>query len=193
MGIDIFLDKKAKPWLIEVNQSPSFMTDSPLDDKVKRGVLVDAINMLNLNWRRKNRYVNNARVEKHRRLTGMPRASKYEQEEIRQKKIRIKDKFELNNLGDYERCYPLHPDDLKDNEENMALQAKYDELVVHSKDIYAESAAGGFQKKKDGALDNKIALRSPDKTKKDSHKMDGLGNSSGMKKTQIKFNGQITQ
>ena len=68
LGIDVFLDKKAKPWLIEVNQSPSFMTDSPLDHKVKKGVLVDSFRMLNLNWRRKNRYVNNARIDKQRRL-----------------------------------------------------------------------------------------------------------------------------
>lgn len=49
LGIDVFLDKKAKPWLIEINQSPSFMTDSPLDHKVKKGVLVDSFRMLNLN------------------------------------------------------------------------------------------------------------------------------------------------
>ena len=83
------------------------MTDSPLDHKIKKGVLVDSIRMLNLSWRRKNRYINNARIEKQRRLQGLQRASNYEKEETRQKKIRIKDKHELNNLGDYERVYPL--------------------------------------------------------------------------------------
>ena len=83
LGIDIFLDRKAKPWLIEVNQSPSFMTDSPLDHKVKKGVLVDGMRMLNLGWRRKNRYIQNERVYNSRRLQGLPRASNYEKEETR--------------------------------------------------------------------------------------------------------------
>jgi tubulin polyglutamylase TTLL6/13 len=43
LGFDIFIDTRGKPWLIEVNQSPSFCTDSPLDEKVKKGVLGDAI------------------------------------------------------------------------------------------------------------------------------------------------------
>ena len=116
LGIDVFLDTKAKPWLIEVNQSPSFMTDSPLDHKVKKGVLVDSFRMLNLGWRRKNRYMNNARIEKQRRLQGLPRASNYEKEELRQKKIRIRDKHELNTLGNYERIYPLQAEHLRDNE-----------------------------------------------------------------------------
>ena len=107
LGIDVFIDKKGKPWLIEVNQSPSFMTDSPLDLEVKKGVLIDSIKMLSLTYKRKNRYVNHDRVDKQRRLQGLPRASNYEKEETRQKKIRIKDKHELNNLGDYERVYPL--------------------------------------------------------------------------------------
>lgn len=64
LGIDIFLDRKAKPWLIEVNQSPSFMTDSPLDEYVKKNLTIQAIRMMNLNWRRKNRYINFARKEK---------------------------------------------------------------------------------------------------------------------------------
>ena len=83
------------------------MTDSPLDHKVKKGVLVDSIRLLNLNYRRKIRYVNNSRIEKQRRLQGLPRASNYEKEETRLKKIRIKDKFELKNLGGFERIYPL--------------------------------------------------------------------------------------
>jgi D-alanine-D-alanine ligase-like ATP-grasp enzyme len=48
LGFDIFVDRKARPWLIEVNQSPSFQTDSPLDRKVKLGVISDAINILSL-------------------------------------------------------------------------------------------------------------------------------------------------
>lgn len=39
LGFDILIDKKFRPWLIEVNQSPSFATDSPLDYKVKKAVL----------------------------------------------------------------------------------------------------------------------------------------------------------
>jgi tubulin polyglutamylase TTLL6/13 len=57
LGFDIFIDTKAKPWLIEVNQSPSFCTDSPLDQKVKFGVLSDSINILNLSVKRKNKYL----------------------------------------------------------------------------------------------------------------------------------------
>ena len=97
------------------------MTDSPLDHKVKKGVLVDSMRMLNLNQRRKTRYINNTRIEKQRRLQGLPRASNYEKEETKLKKIRIKDKHELNNLGAFERIYPLQPELMRDNEFLIAL------------------------------------------------------------------------
>jgi D-alanine-D-alanine ligase-like ATP-grasp enzyme len=42
------LDKDAKPWLLEVNQSPSFTTDTPLDHRIKKNLIVDAIRMLGL-------------------------------------------------------------------------------------------------------------------------------------------------
>ena len=38
LGFDIILDDKGKPYLLEVNQAPSFATDSPLDYEVKRGL-----------------------------------------------------------------------------------------------------------------------------------------------------------
>ena len=47
LGFDVMIDKKFKPWLIEVNQSPSFATDSPLDYKTKKAVLTDTFRMLN--------------------------------------------------------------------------------------------------------------------------------------------------
>ena len=166
LGIDIFLDKKAKPWLIEVNQSPSFMTDSPLDEHVKKTLLIQSIKMMNLNWRRKNRYINADRKEKQRRLTGQPRATNYEKEEIRKKKLRIKDKFELNNLGNFERLYPLHPDlleDIPENAANIELQNTYDEMIAMAKLVYSESAAGGFVKKPLEIPTRTAAVTSPDR------------------------------
>ncbi|KAI9338783.1 putative tubulin-tyrosine ligase family protein, partial [Obelidium mucronatum] len=49
LGFDIFLDKKLKPWVLEVNHSPSFTCDSPLDLEVKRKVIGDTFGILNLN------------------------------------------------------------------------------------------------------------------------------------------------
>ena len=53
LGLDIFLDEKLKPWLIEVNSLPSFQTDSPLDKKIKFDMMFETIAMLNLTSRRK--------------------------------------------------------------------------------------------------------------------------------------------
>jgi tubulin polyglutamylase TTLL6/13 len=48
LGFDVFLDEKLKPWILEVNHAPSFVCDTPLDTKIKRGLLVDVFNILNL-------------------------------------------------------------------------------------------------------------------------------------------------
>ena len=36
LGMDVILDHKLKPYLLEVNHSPSFTTDTPLDAAIKR-------------------------------------------------------------------------------------------------------------------------------------------------------------
>lgn len=96
----------------------------------------------------------------------MPRATQQEREELKKKKTRIKDKFEINNLGDYERIYPLHPDLLEDkpeNAENIALQARYDEMIAVSKDVYNESAAGGFSRKTTIETKREVHVKSPER------------------------------
>jgi len=47
LGFDILIDKGGTPWLLEVNHAPSFNVDTPLDEKVKRGLLQDTLNILN--------------------------------------------------------------------------------------------------------------------------------------------------
>lgn len=37
-----------KPWLIEVNRSPSFHTDAPLDKEIKEALLMDTLNLIDL-------------------------------------------------------------------------------------------------------------------------------------------------
>jgi tubulin polyglutamylase TTLL6/13 len=60
LGFDIMFDsKKCKPMLLEVNHSPSFTADSPLDEKVKGGVICDTIRLLGLSKKRKQMYKKN--------------------------------------------------------------------------------------------------------------------------------------
>jgi len=49
LGIDVILDSDLKPWLLEVNHTPSFGTDTPFDYEVKSGVIRDSILLMNIN------------------------------------------------------------------------------------------------------------------------------------------------
>ena len=48
LGFDIILDKKGKPWLLEVNHAPSFSCGSPLDTMVKRELLRNTMRLIHL-------------------------------------------------------------------------------------------------------------------------------------------------
>lgn len=45
-GFDILIDSDLKPWLLEVNLSPSLATDSPLDMTIKSNLLNDVFNLV---------------------------------------------------------------------------------------------------------------------------------------------------
>jgi Tubulin-tyrosine ligase family len=44
-GFDILIDSEFKPWLIEVNLSPSLATDSILDMQIKSSLIADTLNL----------------------------------------------------------------------------------------------------------------------------------------------------
>ena len=47
-GFDILVDSDLKPWLIEVNLSPSLSPDSPIDMTIKTNLLVDTFNLFGI-------------------------------------------------------------------------------------------------------------------------------------------------
>lgn len=49
LGVDVMLNEKMKPFLLEINHSPSFTTDTPLDTYLKQNLIQDALVLLNIN------------------------------------------------------------------------------------------------------------------------------------------------
>jgi len=70
LGFDVMLDHNLKCQLLEVNQSPSFTTDSPLDYKIKKALIQDTIKILNLSISRKLRTKGSKKAEMQKRLLG---------------------------------------------------------------------------------------------------------------------------
>ena len=71
LGFDIMLDSNCKPYLLEVNHSPSFSTDSPLDEKVKGELIRDTIRLLGISKKRKAMYSKNLKAHlDHRIMNG---------------------------------------------------------------------------------------------------------------------------
>lgn len=58
LGMDVIIDHKLKPWLLEVNHTPSFTTDTPLDRNIKENLINDTIHLLNLNTIDKLKFLN---------------------------------------------------------------------------------------------------------------------------------------
>lgn len=57
LGFDILLDSKMKPWLLEVNHTPSFSTDTPLDSLIKKNVIRDSLILMNINMQVRNEII----------------------------------------------------------------------------------------------------------------------------------------
>lgn len=53
LGFDIFLNEKLHPYLLEVNHTPSFTTDTPLDSLIKKNLIRDTLKLMNVNLKAK--------------------------------------------------------------------------------------------------------------------------------------------
>jgi tubulin polyglutamylase TTLL6/13 len=55
-GFDIMLDRDLRAWLLEVNHTPSFQTDSNFDLVLKRNLIIDTLNLANVSNKAKKQY-----------------------------------------------------------------------------------------------------------------------------------------
>lgn len=49
LGLDVMLDYQLNPVLLEVNYTPSFTTDTPLDKHIKKNLIADTLKLLRIN------------------------------------------------------------------------------------------------------------------------------------------------
>ncbi|MBN3289630.1 TTLL7 polyglutamylase, partial [Polypterus senegalus] len=109
LGFDIILDRKLKPWLLEINRAPSFGTDQRIDYDVKKGVLLNAMKLLNIRSSDKKRNLAQQKAEAQKRLYGqgsMKRlsAGSSEWEKQRHTLERRKEELEEDILDLLEQC-----------------------------------------------------------------------------------------
>jgi tubulin polyglutamylase TTLL6/13 len=103
------LDHNLKPWLIEVNHTPSFTTDTPFDRSIKKNVIKDALKIMNVSIEQKIKLKNRKRVELQQRvLTGKKtKLTPEEKQEAIEKAQKERDVWERENCGSYEKIYPI--------------------------------------------------------------------------------------
>ncbi|KAG8575352.1 hypothetical protein GDO81_009534 [Engystomops pustulosus] len=132
LGFDILVDRKLKPWLLEVNHSPSFTTDSRLDKEVKDALLQDTLNLINLQAcdKRKVLEEDKRRVKERLLQRNQPKENRREQLESTQAAwLEQVEKYEDSHLGGYHRIYPQTTADT------------YDKFFKHSGSLFQETAA----------------------------------------------------
>ena len=132
LGFDIMLDAKCKPYLLEVNHSPSFSTDSPLDEKVKGELIRDTLRLLGISKKRKAMYSKNLKAHlDHRIMNGkylrLPANLK---DQYRREFDKLRDIYEQQNLGSFEQLYPTS--------EELQQEFEYEKLLKASRKIYAQ-------------------------------------------------------
>ncbi|XP_006885278.1 PREDICTED: tubulin polyglutamylase TTLL13-like [Elephantulus edwardii] len=132
LGFDILLDHKLKPWLLEVNHSPSFTTDSHLDREVKDALLCDAMTLVNLRGCDKRKVLEEDKRRVKERLFQChqePKEARREQTQSFYAALQDQEQYEDSHLGGYRRIYPG-----SDTE-------KYAPFFKHNSSLFHETAA----------------------------------------------------
>lgn len=99
LGFDIILDETGKPWLLEVNHSPSFATETKFDWNLKHNLIKDTLQIITVSQKAKNSFLWKQVQEFKRRVMGKSGRTK------NVRKVPV-----LKQIGGYELIYPCGDD-----------------------------------------------------------------------------------
>lgn len=98
-----------KPWLLEVNSGPSYNMDTPLDKMIKVNLIKCTFKLLNVSQNDKKivKMMEKFEYDKrgHRPELEQTKIDN-ERKEFYRKYFEKREKYENENLGDYEKIYP---------------------------------------------------------------------------------------
>ncbi|MEE6494674.1 hypothetical protein FKM82_001836 [Ascaphus truei] len=164
LGFDIILDRKLKPWLLEINRAPSFGTDQKIDYDVKKGVLLNALKLLNIRTSDKKKNLAKQKAEAQKRLYGQgsmkrlsPGSSDGEKqrhtlerrrEELKERLAEVRkqisrEEYENGHMGNYRRIYPP---------EDKLLLEKYEGLLATAFQTFLAGRAASLQREMNNPL-----------------------------------------
>ncbi|CAE1276358.1 TTLL6_13 [Acanthosepion pharaonis] len=131
LGIDIMIDKKLKPLILEVNHSPSFNTDSPLDKEIKSTLVGDSLALVNFGAADRRKCTEEERKKVKDRLLGRTtkKESKEEQEVALAEYLKYLENYEDKHIGNFRRIYP------------SPSAERYDKFFQSSGSLFQETVA----------------------------------------------------
>ncbi|XP_069127593.1 tubulin polyglutamylase TTLL7-like isoform X2 [Argopecten irradians] len=167
LGFDVLIDRKLRPWLLEINRSPSFGTDEKVDFDIKSALIEDTIRLLNIKISDKSRNMAAQKAEARKRLFRQnkradgPDISEYEKkrqsiekrkEELKEtlarlRKVSAREDYENRNRGRFRRIFP--PDDKIRHE-------RYVQLLSATFGIFMSGKAPAMQKEIQRVYNNKL-------------------------------------
>lgn len=116
LGFDVLLDWKLKPYLLEVNHSPSFHTDAQIDKDIKEGLLMNTFEMLNFQQCDKKKIIEEDRKRVRDRLlqginskdsnTNDSIGTTSKPEKLEEDYLQKQFKWEEEHMGNFRRIYP---------------------------------------------------------------------------------------
>ncbi|KAL3316395.1 Tubulin polyglutamylase ttll6, partial [Cichlidogyrus casuarinus] len=158
LGFDIMLDKKLKPYVLEVNHSPSFQCDSRLDKEIKEALLWDTMKLINLPALDRKACIDEDRKRIRDRLfnkTGKNlKENRVKQESNYYKNADQQEAYELQNLGNFRKIYPP-----------LENRNAYEQYFTASGSLYSETVS--FKARSEFARQVREELR--EKQEKDNY------------------------
>ncbi|CAH8497195.1 unnamed protein product [Schistosoma turkestanicum] len=108
LGFDIIFNHKLKPYILEVNHSPSFTTDSKLDKEIKEAMLWDSVQLAHFNAVSKKKCCDEERKRIRNRLMhkNIDKYQKFSLERDIEKYQALSEKYENSHMGNFRLIYP---------------------------------------------------------------------------------------